>query len=238
MVIWDESRPPKGLTTNVCVMGLQRIERGIERLVEGLFAKTFRSSLEPVEISRRLTREMDLRRTVGVSGMVAPNRFIVTIGEEDAKRFSDVFDALTRDFVEALRDHSRAERYGFMGPIRVDIKTEPSLKPGFFEVTAMMTSQSADGPLGAVILPDGRRVEIGIDPIFIGRLPSCEVSLADPNVSRRHAKIHRHGNVFIVTDLGSTNGTRVNGTRVTGERRLYHGDEVGVGSTSLSFEGA
>ena len=69
-------------------MGLQRFERRLERLVEGTFSKAFRSGgLQPVEIGRRLGREMDTGRTLGVRGTVAPNRFTVRISEADRARF-------------------------------------------------------------------------------------------------------------------------------------------------------
>ena len=58
-------------------MGLQQFEERLERLVEGTLAKPFRSNLQPVEIGRRLTREMDLHRRVGVRGLIAPNAFAV-----------------------------------------------------------------------------------------------------------------------------------------------------------------
>ena len=60
-------------------MGLQQFEERLERLVEGTLAKPFRSNLQPVEIGRRLTREMDLHRRVGVRGLIAPNAFAVTL---------------------------------------------------------------------------------------------------------------------------------------------------------------
>ena len=69
-------------------MGLQRFERGLERLVEGVFAKAFRSGLQPVELGRRLAREMDLRRSVGVNGMVAPNHYEIALSPVDAERFA------------------------------------------------------------------------------------------------------------------------------------------------------
>ena len=59
--------------------------------------------------------------------------------------------------------------------------------------------------------------------------------LNDPNVSRRHAEIRHSGNAVVVTDLGSTNGTRVNGIPVR-EQHLASGDEITVGSTTLVFE--
>jgi len=60
-------------------MGLQRFERRLERFVEGAFARVFRSGLQPVEIGRRLTREMDLRRAVAPKGVLAPNTFKVAL---------------------------------------------------------------------------------------------------------------------------------------------------------------
>jgi len=62
-------------------MGLQGFEQRLERLVEGVFAKTFRSGLKPVEVGRRLTRDMDLHRTLGVNGPLAPNHFSVSGGQ-------------------------------------------------------------------------------------------------------------------------------------------------------------
>jgi hypothetical protein len=57
-------------------MGLQKFEGRLERIVDGTFSKAFRGELHPVEIGRRLTREMDLRRRLGVHGLIAPNYFV------------------------------------------------------------------------------------------------------------------------------------------------------------------
>jgi pSer/pThr/pTyr-binding forkhead associated (FHA) protein len=76
---------------------------------------------------------------------------------------------------------------------------------------------------------------MGAEPLVIGRLPECDVVLADSNVSRRHAELRRKDDGVFVIDLGSTNGTKVNGTRVR-EQLLSSGDEVDVGSTRLIFE--
>ena len=70
---------------------------------------------------------------------------------------------------------------------------------------------------------------------MIGRLPECQVVLGDPNVSRRHAEVRRTGEGIVVTDLGSTNGTKVNGVSVR-EQHLASGDEITVGSTTLVLE--
>ena len=102
-------------------------------------------------------------------------------------------------------------------------------------MTAEVRESEDGGFLAELVLPDGRRMPLGAEPLVIGRLPECDVVLADSNVSRRHAELRRKGDGVFVTDLGSTNGTRVNGTPVR-EQLLNSGDEVSVGSTRLIFE--
>jgi hypothetical protein len=216
-------------------MGLQQFEERLERLVEGTLAKPFRSNLQPVEIGRRLTREMDLHRRVGVRGLIAPNAFTVTLAPEDVSRFSNFIDALSRELSDAAREHARVESYTFVGPVEVEIFESDGLKTGRFSVTAEVRESEDGGFLAELVLPDGRRVAMGSQPLVIGRLPECDVVLNDSNVSRRHAELRRNGDGVFLTDLGSTNGTRVNGTPVR-EQILVSGDEVSVGSTKLIFE--
>ncbi|HEX9968664.1 MAG TPA: FHA domain-containing protein, partial [Acidimicrobiales bacterium] len=87
----------------------------------------------------------------------------------------------------------------------------------------------------SLLLPDGNRISLGDDPVTIGRLPDCDVVLEDRNISRRHAEVRRIPNGFVVVDLDSTNGTRVNGAGVK-ERRLEDGDEITLGSSKIRFE--
>jgi hypothetical protein len=216
-------------------MGLQQFEERLERLVEGTLAKPFRSNLQPVEIGRRLTREMDLHRRVGVRGLIAPNAFAVTLSPADVGRFANFVDALSRELADAAREHARIEGYSFVGPVEVEIFEGSSLKAGRFTVTADVHESEDGGFLAELVLPDGRRVAVGSEALVIGRLPECDVVLPDSNVSRRHAELRRKGDGVFVTDLGSTNGTRVNGTPVR-EQLLASGDEVSVGSTKLVFE--
>src|SRR5438477_798395 len=212
-------------------MGLQQFERRLVRLVEGGFAKAFRSGLQPVEVGRRVTREMDLRRTVGVNGMIAPNQFTVALSASDTERFASFADALVRELGDAVREHARTEGYAFVGPVDVELTTDSSLGPGEFLVASEMVEGAGGLPVGSLTV-DGRRVVIGEEPVAIGRLPECDIVVTDPNVSRRHAEVRRRGNDFYVVDLGSTNGTKVNGAGVQ-ERRLCDGDEICIGNTTL-----
>ncbi|MFP5318475.1 MAG: FhaA domain-containing protein [Acidimicrobiia bacterium] len=216
-------------------MGIRQFEQRLERLVEGVFAKTFRSGLEPVEIARRLTREMDLHRAMGVSGFIAPNHYEVAVSPSDLQNFETYSQALLRELSEAVREHARDEGYGFVGPVHVELVADESLGAGEFLVASQMLEAPGGAAVGSLLLPDGRRIPIGEDPVTVGRLPDCDIILTDPNVSRRHAEVRRRGNDFIVVDLGSTNGTRVNGAGVR-ERRLENGDEVTFGGTRVLFE--
>jgi FhaA, N-terminal domain/FHA domain len=216
-------------------MGLQQFEGRLERLVEGTLAKPFRSNLQPIEIGRRLTREMDLHRRVSVHGIIAPNAFTVTLAPPDVDRFANFIDALSRELADAAREHARVEGYEFVGPVDVQIYEGSRLKAGRFVIDAEMVEGVQEGAYAELVLHDGSRVAIDDRPVVLGRMPDCDVVLADPNVSRRHAELRRVGDTVVVTDLGSTNGTRVNGEAVR-ERALASGDEITVGSTTVVFE--
>jgi hypothetical protein len=178
---------------------------------------------------------MDMARIVGVNGLVAPNHFEISLGADDGRRFDSVADALTRELAEAVREHARDEGYAFMGPVQVALAEDDSLGKGEFLVSSAMVEAPGGAAVGSLALADGRRVVIAEEPVTIGRLPECDVVLSDPNVSRRHAEVRRRGNDFVVVDLGSTNGTRVNGAGVR-ERQLTDGDEITVGGTHIRFE--
>jgi Protein of unknown function (DUF3662)/FHA domain len=214
-------------------MGLQQFERRIERLVEGVFARAFRSGLQPVEIGRRLTREMDLQRTMAPRGTLTANEFVVVLSAADADRFAPIEAELVHELVSVARDHAYRENYTFVGPVNVEIEVDDHLVQGTLEVEARM-SASAVG--ASVVLSDGRRVPITESGLTIGRLPECEVTVSDRNVSRRHAQIRSAEGRYAVVDLGSTNGTSVNGTTISGPHELQTGDEITMGSTVLRFE--
>jgi hypothetical protein len=215
-------------------MGLQQFERRLERLVEGAFAKAFRGQLQPIELGRRLTREMDLRRAVGIHGFIVPNQFNIFLSAEDHERFADFGGSLERELVAAVREHAGREGYQFVGPVKMDLHLDPQLSVSTFAIESELV-EGDDRPHDWLVFPDGRRVGIGSEVLTIGRLPECAIVLDDPNVSRRHAQVRREGDAIFVVDLGSTNGTRVNDTLVR-EHRLATGDVISIGTTSLRFD--
>ena len=217
-------------------MGLSGFERRLERMVEGVFARAFRSGLRPVEIGRRLVREIDDSRSVDVRGRtVVPNQFSVQISPDDNERFSGFHDTLIRELCDAAREHARDEGYTFLGPVEVELVVDDRLHTGAFQIEGRMREGVGGSGAGSLVLPTGERVVLGEHTITVGRMPESNIVLADPNVSRNHAEIRPQGNGFVVIDLGSTNGTRVNGVRVT-EQELTDGDELTFGNTRMRFE--
>jgi len=192
----------------------------------------FRGQMQPIEISHRMLREMDLGRRVGVRGLLAPNHFAVSISRSDLERFEGFTDALVHELAESARQHAANEGYAFTGPVEVELFESKRLKAGRVEIVASFFEGDTSPSL---VLPDGTTIGIGGGPIVIGRLPGCGVVLDDTNVSRRHAQVALDDGDVVVTDLGSTNGTFVNGRRVT-RSSIHPGDELTVGTTRLRVE--
>ncbi|HET9728813.1 MAG TPA: DUF3662 and FHA domain-containing protein [Acidimicrobiia bacterium] len=213
-------------------MGLQRFERRLEQLVEGAFTKAFRGGLQPVEIARRIVREMDTARTLGVRGTVVPNQFTVSISKDDSQRFEGFHDALIAELADAARGHARDERYVFEGPVTVELQSDDRVHRGELRVAAHIVG---GGVPGSLVLPDGQRLELGDEPTVIGRLPECGVTLSDPQASRHHAEVRHDDQGWHIVDLNSTNGTKVNGTPIR-DQRLADGDVIMIGATSIRYE--
>ncbi len=217
-------------------MGLQSFERGLERMVEGVFSRGSRSSIRPVELGRRLLREMDDHRSVDVRGRrIVPNQFRFQLSARDHAAFGDIDEALVTELAETAREYARSEHYHFMGPVAISLEVDNDLRPGRFAIESRM-KESGGGGVGSLVLPSGERVALGGKVITLGRLPESSIPVNDPNVSRRHTEVRPVGSSFVLVDLGSTNGTKVNGMRINGEHVLADGDIVSVGSTHLRFE--
>ncbi len=217
-------------------MGMQGLEHRLERMVEGVFRRS-RNSIRPIELGRRLIREMDDHRSVDVKGQrIVPNDFVVLLSPDDHAGFADIEDALRTELVEACREYAREEGYHFMGPVTVELRVDNSLKPGRFGISSSLKQSEAGKRPGTIVMPSGDRIELSDGRNVIGRLADCAVIVSDSNVSRRHAQIHRAGSGFVINDLGSTNGTFVNGERLIADHRVADGDIITVGAVSLRFE--
>ena len=218
-------------------MGLQSLEHRLERMVDGVFSRRSKGSIRPIELGRRLVRDMDDQRSVDVKGRrIVPNDFTVVLSAIDHASFNEIEDALVAELAEAAREYAREEGYHCMGPVGVQLAVDNSLRSGRFNIVSQL-KQATSGPgMGSLVLPSGQRVDLGTGTVTVGRLPECTISINDSNISRNHAEVKAGPTAFVVTDLGSTNGTMVNGVKIVGEHRLRDGDIVSFGSTHVRFE--
>jgi hypothetical protein len=230
---------------------LRDFERRLGNMVEGFFATAFRSGLQPVELAKRILREMDAGKTVGVRGVWAPNHFVFTLSPEDAERFQQAEGALVGELKQVVRDAAAERKWGLVGPPEIEFRTDQSLGRGQFGYEASLVEgepepepEPAPAPSGTggeaaiVLLEDGhdaKTYRLHKHTVAIGRLPECDIVITDPGASRRHATITLDdGGEYVLTDLGSTNGTIVNDEPV-GEHILSDGDRITIGNTVLEF---
>ena len=186
---------------------LDSIERGLEKAVNGAFAKTFRSGVEPVEIASALKRELDTNASVvSRDRILVPNRLTVRLAPADFERLRRLGDALLDELTGTVQDHARQSGYSFAGAIDLGLEPDEGKTTGMLEIISG-TEAGEVVCAGSLLLPTGDRIALGEEVVTIGRRPESTIVLADPNVSRNHAEIRPHGTTWLVVDLGSTNGS-------------------------------
>jgi hypothetical protein len=206
-------------------------------MVEGVFSRAFKSNVRPIEIGRRLIKEIDSNRTVDMKGRrVVPNQFVVRLAADDQAALADIESAVITELAEAVKEYCADENYHLRGPVVVTIEIDQSVNTGRIEVDSSVRKVGASEIVAKVTLPDDRKITLGKDTLIIGRLAECDIAFDDSNVSRRHAEIKALVGGYAVNDLGSTNGTKVNGVTITFERALRDGDIISVGSHSIRYE--
>lgn len=217
-------------------MGLSDFERRLERGVEGVVGRVFRSGVRPVELGRKLVREMDVNRTVSVGGAtMAPNDFVIVLCESDFEQFADMSGNLAHELEDLARSHAAGERYRFAGPVEVSFEVDPAQRPGVVVLHAKFKQPAPGSVTAHLVLPGGQRVPLSDDVVTVGRQSDCTIVLGDQNASRRHAEVRPVDDGFVVVDLASTNGTKVNGANVT-QHLLRPGDQIAFGATTVRFE--
>ena len=278
---------------------LRSIESKIEGLFEGLFGRAFRTHVQPVELARKLAKEMDEHRSVSVSRVYVPNEYTIYLSSSDRQQFVSYEGSLIGELQEYLTEHARREAYAMLTPPRVKFAVDDDLAVGEFGIATRVAQPEEGVPVAA---PAGRTRPQRLDPggscrrraggrpdasaraghrvgpvddddlprarlagclgrgppapepprevvtitlaghahpitsrsFVIGRSRECDLRVTDGNASRRHAEIVQEGSVYVLVDLGSTNGTELNGRRVT-RHELADGDRITIGATDLVF---
>jgi hypothetical protein len=254
---------------------LRSIESKLESLFEGVFGRAFRTNVQPVELARKLVKEMDDHRNVSVSRVYVPNEYTVYLSPGDHEQFASYEAQLRDELADYLAEHARRESYVLLTPPVVKLEVDDDLDVGVFGIATRMvqredvrdesapahqpepgatmvykpttpppgvpqpTEAASPVDLGiqrevAVLSWDGQRKELSERRAVIGRSKDCDVQVADPNVSRRHAELRQEGATYWLVDLDSTNGVEVRGKRVK-RIKLEDGTRFTIGSTELTF---
>lgn len=241
---------------------MERFEQNIERVVNGAFARAFRSSVQPVELGSGLRREVDSKAvTVARDRVIIPNAFTITLSEDDYERFHDGESALVDELSRELNEHARVQRYTFAGPIMIRFQSERHLETGVFHIVSSQHRQNptqapvmhperaqpaAQAPqrvqperVARPVLPgqhallvNGRSHPLENGVTVLGRGSDADVLIDDTGVSRHHAQVRVNSHTLTLEDLGSTNGTFVNGRRVH-TQTIQAGDEITIGRVTL-----
>lgn len=213
---------------------LDNFERGLERAVNGAFAKTFRSGVQPLEITSALRRELDTKAAVvSRDRILVPNDLVVRLSPADHARMVDMGRPLVDELTELTQRHATTQGYRFAGPLSVRLEQDDSLSVGILTVDSTAVGGS-DVTWAPVLDVDGTRHRLGKGRTIIGRGSEADVTLSDTGASRRHAEILWDGERAQVRDLGSTNGTKLDGAPLS--KALLQPDSViQIGRTRMVF---
>jgi FHA domain-containing protein len=243
---------------------LRNLEAKLEGLVEGAFSRAFRSQVQPVELARKLAKEMEDAKSVSLARTYVPNQFWVYLSPEDRAQFENYEDGLKKELSDYLLEHARSNGLALLTRPTVELETDDRLSLGEFGIQAKLVRpaeadaevEAVEGDFGhtmvysttgarrvesprrdsrALLVGEDKRTVITGDSFVIGRSRECDLVLDDPNVSRRHAELRRADGGWEVVDLGSTNGIKLNGKRSRGGS-LNPGDEITLGLSRLTFE--
>ncbi|MDO4241105.1 MAG: DUF3662 and FHA domain-containing protein [Microbacteriaceae bacterium] len=213
---------------------LSSIERGLERAVNGAFARTFRSGVQPLEITAALRREIDSRAVMlDRDRTLAPNIFIVQLASADYERLNHLGATLTDELEQLMREHAREHEYTLLGPISVQLREKPGAATGTVEVTSQ--KPDANTRWQAVLEIEGRRHPLQHGANMIGRGGASTIHIGDNAASRQHLEIIWDGSRALARDLNSTNGSKINGQRFR-EAALQDGSVIYIGQTPLKFK--
>lgn len=160
-------------TTSSSVTVLRAIEQKIESLFEGVFSRAFRTHVQPVELARKLAKEMDEHKLVSVSKTYVPNEYTVYLSPADREQLATYESSLTDELREYLADHARREGYALHTRPKVELKTDEDLAVGEFGIaTRMVPVERPREPAGPPVEPA---------PTMIYR-PELEEAKAEPPV--------------------------------------------------------
>jgi hypothetical protein len=173
---------------------LRNIEAKIESLFEGVFGRAFRTNVQPVELARKLVKEMEDHRVISVSRLYVPNEYTVYLSPADREQFESYEASLIGELQDYLAENARREKYVLLSPPTVSFETDDDLDVGEFGIATRM----AQG--GRQITPDeapAPDVEPGATMVYKPKVAETEaVSAEELGLEREIATLTLNGKSF------------------------------------------
>lgn len=146
---------------------LRNLEEKIAGLVEGTFGRVFRSEVRPVELARKLAKEMDEHRTVSVSRTYVPNEYVVWLSPQDRERYEGVEQSVIDELGAYLLEHARRERLALVSKPQIEFRTDERLALGEFGIQArLIEPHGAGGAAGSPEAPAARPADMGHTMVY------------------------------------------------------------------------
>jgi len=143
---------------------LRTIESKIEGLFEGVFGRAFRTHVQPVELARKLAKEMDEHRSVSVSRVYVPNEYTVYLAPADRAQFASYEGSLVGELQEYLVEHARREGYALLSPPRVLMASDGDLAVGEFGIATRIATPGEQPSLPSAPVASGPPPVVAVAP--------------------------------------------------------------------------
>jgi len=217
-----------------------------------VFAIARRRGIRPITIGRQLVATMD-DLALSNNGQV-PSTYKILVSPSNLELLNPTLKPLAHELRQAVAHHATYEGYSLAGEAVITFDHDENLGPLECVVQPSHVSSVSSTPtesitptepvvsepetheIHALVLDNGTRFELTDKKYSIGRQTTCDIVIADHNVSRVHAELTTVGGTWRIDDRGSTNGTRVNGVIIAEPTPLATGDVIAFGAVNIHFE--
>jgi hypothetical protein len=211
-----------------------------------VFAIARRRGIRPITIGRQLVATMD-DIALSNNGQV-PSTYKILVSPSNLELLNPTLKPLAHELRQAVTHHAKYEGYSLAGESVITFEHDENLGPVECVIKPSKVSSVRAAPvetiepepatrvIHALVLDNGTRFDLTNDKYSIGRQTTCDIVIADHNVSRVHAEMKFVQGSWRIDDRGSTNGTRVNGTVIVEPNPLVSGDVIAFGAVNIHFE--
>ena len=212
---------------------LDKFEKTLENKVTGLFSKTFKSGLEPLEIASAIKKEMDAKASIlSRDRILVPNSYLVQLSPQDFERLNNLGEPLIEELSKLCSEHATKQRFQFGELLEVSLSLEPSLALG--QLSVVSSSKKLEIDWVPVLEVAGVSHTLVGAKTTVGRDSTADIQIGDNGLSRKHFEILWDGSSAVLRDLGSTNGVKVQGSKID-QVVLPNGTAFSAGRTDFLF---